>query len=146
MGVEIEGTDSIPDFDIYVKDIDFGAGSIDVETFQVGCGSIALPTFSSASEITMTVRETQDQTISKWMEAQLAKVKNTDGTINLPKHYVFKINFYTLNEDGKKTKYKSYQVFPTKIGNVNFSRESGNSILSFPLIFQKFSTVGKKVL
>ncbi|EGQ7904717.1 hypothetical protein ND925_12650 [Vibrio diabolicus] len=144
--VEIDSPDAPTDFDIYVKDIDFGAGSIDADSFQVGSGSIALPTYSSVGEITLTVRDDQNLTISKWFESRIKKVRNQDGTLNIPKEYVFKINIFTLNEDGKKSLYKSYQVFPTKIGNVMFSRENGNQIQSFPLILQKFMSVGNKVL
>ena len=144
--VEIEADDAPIDFDLYVKDVDFGAGSIDVDTFKVGGGSIAFPTSSNASEIVLTLRDDQDMTIDKWMDMRLAKVKNKDGTINIPADYIFKIHFFTLNDDGQRKPYKNYQVFPIKKGNMNFSREGRNTLHSFPLIFQKFSTVGNKVL
>jgi hypothetical protein len=144
--IEIVADDAPSDFDIYVKDVDFGAGSIDADTFQVGSGSIAFPTHASASEITLTVRDDMALTIDAWMDGRLAKVKNKDGTLNMPSEYVFVVKFYILDENGTKKPYKEYQVFPTKKGNINFSRENGNAIHSFPLIFQKFSSVGKKVL
>lgn len=144
--VEFEGGNAPQDFDIYVKDIDYGEGSIDVDTFQVGCGSIAQPTFSSASEITMTVRDDQNNTMSDWFDERLAKVKNKDGTINIPVDYVIQLKIFDLDDDGSKTLRKVYQVFPTKKGNVSLSRESSNTIKSFPIIFQKFMSVGSKVL
>lgn len=134
-----------PEFDLYAKDISFGAGSVDVDTVQVGSGFISFPTAESAGEITMTVRDDEKQTLSKWVDARLAKVKNKDGTINLPKDYIFTITLYTLDENGERTLYKSYQVYPTKKGELTWSREDVNSVMSFPLIFQKFSSVGNKV-
>ncbi|WP_432773942.1 hypothetical protein [Vibrio parahaemolyticus] len=144
--IEIESSDAPTDFDIYVKDLDYGEGSIDADTFQVGSGEIAIPTRSSAGEITMTVRDDQSGTIRKWFEGRLAKVKNKDGTLNIPVEYVFKIKVFDLDDDGNRKLRNTYQVFPTKKGNVTFSRENGNSIQSFPLIFQKFMSVGNKVL
>lgn len=142
----IEATGAPTDLDMYVKDVDFGFGSIDVDTVQVGCGAIAKPTFSGASEITATVRDDQERSISTWFGQQIKKVKNKDGTINLPKDYVFELRIFTLNDDGDRTLLVKYQVFAIKIGNFSFSRENGNQIHSFPIIFQKFSTVGNKVL
>lgn len=144
--VEIEASDAPVDFDIYIKDLDYGEGSIDVDTFQVGSGSIAYPTFSSAGEITMTVRDDENGTARKWFDSCLSKVKNKDGTLNIPAQYVFKIKIYDLDSNGKKTLRETYQVFPTKKGNVSQSRENGNVILSYPIIFQKFMSVGNKVL
>lgn len=143
--VELEAPEAPQDFDLYVKDIDYGEGSIDVDTFAVGSGSIAYPTFSSAGEITMTVRDDEVGTMRKFFDARLAKVKNKDGTLNIPIDYIFKINIFDLDSDGNKTLRESYQVFPTKKGNVNQSRENGNVILSYPIIFQKFMSVGDKV-
>ncbi|UTZ44600.1 hypothetical protein [Vibrio campbellii] len=143
--VEIEAPEAPEDFDLYVKDIDYGEGSIDVDTFSIGSGSIAYPTFSSVSEITMTVRDDEQGTMRKFFEARLAKVKNKDGTLNLPIDYIFKIHIFDLDSDGNKRLRATYQVFPTKKGNVTQSRENGNVILSYPIIFQKFMSVGNKV-
>lgn len=134
------------DFDIYVKDVDFGAGSIDADVFQIGAGSIAVPTFSSAGEVSLTVRDHGDLRVCKWFDKQMAKVKNKDGTLNLPKDYVFNLKVYTISEFGTKTLLSSMQVFALKKGNFALSREGANTFLSVPLTFQKFSTIGDKRL
>lgn len=144
--VEIEADGAPADFDLYVKDIDYGEGSIDVDTFRVGSGSIAKPTYSSAGEITMTVRDDENGTMRKAIDRLLAKVKNKDGTLNIPADYVFKMKIYDLDGNGKKTLRNTYQVFPTKKGSINQSRENGAAILSYPIIFQKFMSVGNKAL
>lgn len=144
--VEVSAPDAPTDFDMYVKDVSFGAGSIDVDTVQIGSGHISFPTARSASEITLTARDDQNQTLSKWMDSRLAKVSNQDGTINIPIDYVFTMTFYTLNDQGVRTKYKSYQVYPTKKGDLTWAREDTTSLMMFPLVFQKFSSVGSKVL
>lgn len=143
--IEFTGAGVPDNADIYVKDVSFGAGSIDADVKAIGAGGIALPTTSSAGEITMTVRDVQSLAMNKWFDERLALVKNQDGTINIPSEYVFEIHLYTIAEDGTKTLYKSYQVYPTKKGDVTWSREDINTVASFPLVFQKFSSVGKKV-
>ncbi|WP_318491902.1 hypothetical protein [Photobacterium leiognathi] len=142
----IEADDAPHDMDIYVKDIDFGDGSIDADVFQIGCGSIALPTFSSCGEVSMTVRDHSDLRVSKWFDRQLAKVKNKDGTINLPAQYVFNLKVFTTTENGQKTLLSSMQVFAQKKGNYSLTREGVNTFMSVPLTFQKFSSVGDKTL
>lgn len=143
--VSIEKADAPEDFDIYVKDVNFGAGSIDVDMIKVANGHIAVPASSSAGEITLTVRDDQALTMDKWFDSRLAKVKNKNGTLNVPANYVFKIKFFTLNENGVKSPYREYYVYPVKKGDITLSRENGNTIHSFPIIFQKFSSVGGKV-
>lgn len=142
--VEIEDPTAPENFDIYVKDVSFGAGSIDTDFIQIGSGGVAVPTFSNAGEITMTVRDNQSRLLDTWFDYRLSKVKNDDGTLNIPANYVFNIKLYTLNDVGVKTLYKTYPVYPIKKGDLNWSKENGASITSFPIIFQKFSTVGSK--
>lgn len=142
----VEADNAPFDFDIYVKDIDFGAGSIDSDVFQIGAGSIALPTFSSAGEISFTVRDNSDLRVSKWFDGCLSRVKNNDGTLNLPKDYVFNIKIFILNEYGVKTLLSNMSVFALKKGNYSLSRDGINTFMSVPLTFQKFNSVGNKKL
>lgn len=143
--IEIKKAGAPEDFDIYVRDVSFGAGSIDADVKIVGAGGFALPTTASVGEITMTVRDTEALTLNKWVDKRLSLVKNEDGTINIPKDYLFEIRLFTMDSDGNKVFYKSYQVYPTKKGDITWSREEVNTVATFPLVFQKFSTVGKKV-
>lgn len=143
--IEIGAPDAPSGVDIYVKDVSFGAGSVDSDTKIIGAGGIALPTTSSVGEITMTVRDEDSLVMNEWFDKRLALVKNTDGTLNLPAEYVFDIRMFTIGSDGSKKLLKSYQVFPAKKGDITWSREDINTVASFPLVFQKFSSVGKKV-
>lgn len=140
----VEITNAPFDLDFYVKDLDFGAGSIDADVFQVGAGSFALPTFSSAGEVSMTVRDNEDLRICRWFDSMLDRVKNKNGTVNLPVHYVFNMKVYVTSENGNKRLLSDMQVFALKKGNFSLSREANNTFMSVPLTFQKFSTVGSK--
>ncbi len=133
--------------DIYVKDVDFGGGSIDVDVKPIGTGSLAQPTYSSVSEVTLTMRETKDCLVSQWVDEQISNVKNDDGTLNLPSNYVFDMKIYTLDDDGNQVDLLfSDRVFAIKRGNITLSREAVNQFQSFPVIFHKFSSVGNKAL
>ncbi|UTM60412.1 hypothetical protein L4174_023805 (plasmid) [Photobacterium sp. CCB-ST2H9] len=141
----IEADDSPDDFEIYVKDIDFSLGSIDADVTNVGSGSIGKVVSSSAGEVTMTVRDNQDGRVKKWFQKLLKKVKNDNGTVNLPKDYVFSLRVYSVNDAGDKTLYETIRVFAVK-ANINLTRDEPGNFISYPIIFQKFSTLGNKQL
>lgn len=131
--------------DMYVKDIDYGDGSVDVDVKQIGSGSIALPTFSNAGEVTMTVRDDELNTVSDWISSRVAKVRNKNGTVNLPIDYVMTLYVHSLDGDGNVISTKPIQGYFIKMGNKNHTKEGGNTIESYPVIFQKFSTVDFEV-
>ena len=141
--LEADGTP--PDFDIYVKDIDMGIGSVDADTQNIGSGSIAKPTSAAVSEITMTVRDHEDGRIAKWFAKKLGKVRNKDGTVNLPCNYVFAVRLLSVDNDGKKHPWKEYRVFPTGI-NLALNYESQGEFISYAITLQKFSNLGNKFL
>ncbi|EGQ7810383.1 hypothetical protein I6Y99_004427 [Vibrio parahaemolyticus] len=139
--ISTDADDAPSDLDMYVKDIDYGAGSVDVDVDQVGTGSISKITFSAASEITMTVRDDELNTISNWIQGRINKIRNPDGTVNLPISYLITLNIHTLNSDGEQTSKESIRGYFIKCGNKNHTREGGNTNESFPVIFQKYSTL-----
>lgn len=141
--IEADGTP--PDFDIYVKDIDLGLGSIDADSTNIGSGSLSKPTSSNAGEITMTVRDHIDGRVARWFAKMLGKVKNKDGTVNLPINYVFNLRIFAMNEDGTKRKWKEYRVWAVS-NSATLSYDSVNEHMTYTLTFQKFSSIGKKFL
>lgn len=141
----IEVDDGPENFEIYVKDIEYGGGSIDADVTNVGAGSFGKPMSSNAGEVTMTVRDHIDGRVKAWFKKQLAKVKNPDGTVNLPKDYVFNIKVYSVTHDGEKILNDTMRVFAVK-RSVSLSYESSAEFVSYPIILQKFSTIGNKAL
>lgn len=139
----LEADDTPPDFDIYVRDIDLGLGSIDVDVTNIGSGSISKPTSSQAGEITMTVRDHIDGRIERWFAAQLGKVKNHDGTVNLPKDYVFEIRLKSVDFNGKKHPWKKYRVWAVS-NSTTLNYSAVGEYISYTITLQKFSTLGKK--
>lgn len=141
----IEVDDGPDNFEIYVKDIEYGGGSMDADVTNIGGGSIGKPTSSNAGEVTMTVRDDAKRQVRNWFDKQLAKVKNKDGTVNLPKDYVFTMKVYLLDEDGKKTLSDTMRVFAVKC-SVSLNYDSQGDFIAYPMTFQKFSTLGNKTL
>ncbi|MEC6832960.1 hypothetical protein VXS06_14430 [Photobacterium toruni] len=141
----LEADNTPPDFDIYVKDIDMGMGSVDADSQNIGSGAIAKPTTASAGEITMTVRDHQDGRIAKWFATQIGKVRNKNGTVNLPKDYVFHVRLLSVDDDGNKSPWKEYRVFAQGI-NLTLNYESIGEFITYSITLQKFSTLGNKFL
>ena len=142
--VHIEGQ---PDnLSVYMKDIDFGNGSIDADPIKVGSGEFQLPSSSGAGEITMTFRETPDLRVWNYVKGLMGRVRNQDGTLNLPCEYTFMLTVFVLDDQLNQHQMGKWRVYATKLGNVNFTREGHNQFVSYPVSFQKFSNIGHKVL
>ncbi|HHY0551946.1 TPA: hypothetical protein ACVU5P_004265 [Vibrio parahaemolyticus] len=139
--ISTDADDAPSDLDIYIKDIDYGSGSVDVDVDQVGAGSISKITFAQVSEVTMTMREDENCTASKWVKGRINKIRNPDGTVNLPVSYVMTLHVHSLDGNGEIASTESIRGFFIKCGNRNHTREGGNTNDSFPVIFQKFSTL-----
>lgn len=131
--------DGLPDIDIYVKDITYGAGTVETEARQIGSGEFNKPTYRSAGSITMTVRDDDKQTVAKWFDKQKGKITNSDGTINLPSHYTFKLRVYQLNENGQMLN-GEWAVMATQRGECTHNRDQLGEFFSYQLTFTKYSS------
>lgn len=140
--VEIEGQPS--DFDIYGKDITYGAFSIEYESKEIGTQSIHNPTHKTAGLVTMTVRDHADGRIEKFFIAAASRVVNPDGTVNLPHEYLLKMNLYYLQEDGSEALAHEWEVSPAECGEISRSRSALNEFVSYPISFQKYRAFGHK--
>ena len=141
----VEADHTPPDFDIYIKDLDLGLGSVDADTQAIGSGAIAKPTTASAGEITMTIRDHQDGRVLKWFRDRLGQVRNQDGTVNLPVDYVFEIRVKMVDENGNISPWKKYRVFATGI-STTLNYESQSEFINYSITLQKWSSVGNKFL
>lgn len=140
--VEIAGAPS--DFDIYVKDITYGAYTIEFEAKQIGSMEIQNPTHKTAGLVTLTVRDHQDGRVEKFFTKAADKVVNRDGTVNLPRQYLLTMRLYLLMEDGSESLSKEWEVAPAECGEITRSRSSLNEFVSFPISFQKYRSFGGK--
>jgi hypothetical protein len=137
--VEVDG---LSGFDMFVKDITYGSGSVETETKIIGSVEFNKPTHVTAGPVTMTVRDTEDGKIMTWFNARKARVTNRDGTINLPPSYLLNIRLYRVTQEGGKTLEEQMRVFPTQLGEVTRSRDQVTEFLSYPITFQRYTSAG----
>ncbi|MGL5294176.1 MAG: hypothetical protein ACRC9V_10500 [Aeromonas sp.] len=140
--VEIAGQPM--DFDIYCKDITYGAYTIEYEGKEIGGQSFQLPKGKTAGLVTITVRDHTDARVEKFFTAAAKKVINPDGTINLPHEYLMTIKLYYLQSDGKEVLAHEWEASPAECGEITRSRSSLSEFVSFPISFQKYRAFGKK--
>lgn len=140
--VEVDGMP--PDFDFYVKDITYGAFTIEYEAKEIGTHQIQNPTHKTAGLVTLTVRDHQDARVEKFFTKAAGKVVNHDGTVNLPKDYLLKMRLYLLQENGGEVLSKEWEVAPAECGDITRSRSSLNEFVSYPISFQKYRSSSRK--
>lgn len=140
----VEADGMPPDFDIYVKDITYGAFTIEFEAKQIGTVEIQNPTHRTAGQVTLTVRDHQDGRVEEFFTKGAGKVVNPDGTVNLPKDYLIKMRLYLLLEDGGERLSKEWEVAPADCSDITRSRSSLNEFVSFPITFQKYRSSSRK--
>ncbi|HEY3591750.1 MAG TPA: phage tail protein [Buttiauxella sp.] len=136
----VEADGMPPTFDLYVKDISYGTGTVQTEPKQIGAGEFNKPTHLSAETITMTVRDDESGTVEKWFEERKSRVCNRDGTVNLPRDYVFTIRIYKVSAKAGKVLESEYLVFATERGAVTRSRDQVSEFFSYPITFTKYTS------
>ncbi|MCC2917731.1 phage tail protein [Enterobacter hormaechei] len=137
--------DGLNGFDMFVKDITYGHGTIETESKVIGSVEFNKPTHVTAGLVTMTVRDTEDGKIMDWFKERKGKVTNRDGTINLPPSYLMNIRLYRVSQEGGKTLEEEMRVFPTQLGEITRSRDQVTEFLSYPITFQKYTSAGSGV-
>ena len=85
----------------------------------------------------MTVRDHVDQRVSNWFSQRVAKMVNSDGTVNLPVDYLLKIRRFAIDSENKETRKEVWEVLPTQMGDITESKD-GEGLLEFPITFIQF--------
>ncbi|EPL8679532.1 phage tail protein [Klebsiella michiganensis] len=137
--VEVDG---VSGFEMFVKDMTYGSGTIETESKIIGSVEFNKPTHVSAGPVTMTVRDTEDGKIMTWFKERQSRVTNRDGTINLPPSYLLNIRVYRLRANGTKELEQEMRVFPTQLGEITRSRDQVTDFASYPITFQKYTSAG----
>lgn len=135
----IDGAPS--DFDIYVKDISYGPTEIENDGVKVGGRVLTYPTGAQPVSLSMTVRDNEDERVSKWFDAWALKVAKSDGTMGLPYSsdgYVKKVKRYFVDADGTEEERDTWEMFPVQRGDVTETREGTGSFLEFAITFIQF--------
>lgn len=138
--LEIEGAPS--DLDIYVKDISYGPTQIENDAIKIGAKILTYPTTSQPVTLSMTVRDNEDERISKWFDDWAGSVINEDGTVNLPfgdSGYVKNVTRYFIDADGEsENEMDQWGMYPVQRGDVTESRDATGTFLEFAVTFIQF--------
>jgi len=127
------------DFEIYVKDITYGAIEIETETVKAGMQTLTYPSGTAPVGLSMTMRDNVDRRIYGWFKAIAGAVVNDDGTVNLPSEYMRKAERVNLETEKIED---TWLVFPTKIGDTTEAVDS-EGFLEFPISFKQFRSWGE---
>lgn len=133
--------DGLPNLDMFVKDITYGAGTVETEARQIGSGEFNKPTYRSSGTITMTVRDSEQRLVAMWFDQKKSLITNPDGTINLPAHYTFNLRVYQHFEHGKILD-GEWLVMATQRGECTRNRDQLGEFYSYTLTFTKYSSFG----
>lgn len=134
--VEIDSQPS--DLDIYVKDITYGAVTIEYESKQLGSQTINAPINKTAGTVSVTVRDHDDGRVEAFFQKLADKVVNSDGTVNLPVDYLIKMRLYRLLSNDSEKLDKEWIVSAAECGEVTRSRTDVTELISFPMTFQQY--------
>ena len=127
------------DIDLYAKDVSYGGFDVQVDEEQVGALTYAWPTGEGSHRLSMTLRETADNTIWNFVHDWMRIAVHSDGTVGVPADYVRTAHIYNVSDDGTETLWNSFDVFPTQCGEVSRSREAGD-FMEVPVVFTAFHT------
>lgn len=137
--LDIEGAPQ--DLDFYVKDISYGPTQIDNDPLKIGGRILTFPSSAAPVSLSMTVRDHEDERVSKWFDKWAAEAVHPDGTVGLPYGaggYVKKVRRFFVDADGSEEERDVWEMFPVQRGDVTESRDNTGTFLEFAVTFIQF--------
>lgn len=138
--LDIEGAPG--DLDFYVKEVTYNPHDVNTDEETIGSLVFTWPTGRSAIKVNATMRENEDGRIYDFMNAWCQSAAKPDGTVGLPyggDGYLKKVRFYWQKDDGSEKLAGEWEMYPTSLGEVNFSRENA-AFMEFQAAFVQFAT------
>lgn len=126
--------------DMYAKSVEHGGFTIEYEPYQVGSLQFNQPQHKTASDITLIIRDDEDSRFENFLGDLAALVVNPNGTVNLPKDYLFTLVLDKLLDDGSEVPYKEWKVSIGNYGGFNRARDAIGEFVSFTAVFQKHAS------
>ena len=124
-------------FPLYVRNVSLTPTELGTETRKLGADVLTYPVSAEPVVLSMTVRDDAGQTVSDWLNKQVEKTVNADGTWNPLSDYIFPFGIYFMDEGGKKGKlYGQWDVYVTQVGEIQFSTEE-QAFIEIPVTLQQ---------
>ena len=127
----------IPDLSIFMKSFTHGGYTIDYESKRIGTANLNTPTSKSAGSISCTVRDNRAGEIESFFR-KLQNVVNSNGTVNLPYQYLFKIALYRPDDKGNDVLRHEWIVSAESMGEVARAYDQVTEYTSFEMSFKKY--------
>ena len=136
------------DFDFYIKDITYGLLDVATDEARVGAAAYIWPQGKNALRVSFTIRDNRDGHIQSFFKDWIGMAFPRDGTVNTPYKctktgqlgYLKDVSLYELDALGKASKYWTYKMYPTNVGEATRSRENGQ-FLEIPVTLTEFSSI-----
>jgi len=130
------------DFDLFAKDISYGAVEITTTEKRVGGNVMTSPESAAPVILGVTIRDNERGDFATWFDEQAGKIFNSNGTKNLSHTYEFAIEIHTLLKDGSTELRESWVVFPTLRGDRTESVDELGAYVSYPISFTQSDSLG----
>lgn len=127
----------VPDLAIYMKGFTHSGYTIDYESKRIGTAHLNTPVSKSAGSVSCTVRDNRNGDIETFFR-KMQNVVNSDGTVNLPFEYLFKVLLYRPNDEGVDVLRDEWTVSAESMGDVTRAYEQVAEFTSFELSFKKY--------
>lgn len=128
--------------DLFIRDISYGMGSIESRKLSIANGEIAYPDKRTAGSVTAVMNDDENFTISKFITSLQAKIFNSDGTVNLPVEYLFKLTIYRIRSDGSEFKEVEWDVYIEENNDYSADNSKRTERGTFSVTFQKYKSMG----
>lgn len=135
--------DSNIDFDLFAKDISYGAVEITTSEKTVGATVMTMPDTAAPVILGLTIRDNEKGDFANWFDKQAGKIFNDNGTKNLPHTYEFFIEVHTILKSGKLELRERWLVFPTLRGDRTDSIDELGAYVTYPISFTQSYSLGK---
>lgn len=134
----VEMDEAPPNFDLLVKELSQPRATIDTTPFEAGGKPVNYPTSTQPITIALTCLDTEEEEMVNWMLGRINKVRNKDGTWNLPASYLLNCKIYKVMSDGTEVLRQQLKLIPLTIGDITESVEN-RGFVEFPMTFIEFS-------
>lgn len=128
--------------ELYAQEVSYGKGTIDSESIEVRTGMFNLPSKKTAGSVTVVFEDDEDGLIDAYIGSLQNKIFNEDGTMNLPRDYVFKMRIFRIMSSGDERLDAEWSVYVEENSDHKGDNKAVSENGTFSVTFKKFKSIG----
>lgn len=131
------------DFDLYVKDLSYGAFETGTDEEKFGSATYTYPVTDQPVRISFTARDNYDLRIAKYIHGWAGMITGPDGTVGLPfgeKGYLRFCEIFHVKSNGEEVPLYKVRAYPIQFGDCTRSHENC-AFMEMPVTLVAFSTL-----